>query len=300
MKNIQTSDLKSQDISDHSIFVALRRVYRLALIIGLIVVGLALSFWLQLLLWTSPNDQVRMPVNQLRMNLKQWWLELLCRTMGLKIHRKGGPWTGPVFMISNHISWLDIPILGANVPFHFLAKSEIRNWPIIGWLAHVTGTLFIRRRSGDSTKVTQQLTRHLSQGNSILVFPEGTTSNGQQVLPFHKRLFQSAIDSDVAIQPITLGYCEAGRPHPEAPFINDDELVPHIWNLLGKKEIHVHLQYHPPLKAKGVGIDAKQLARNAQAIIEKGLESIFPLMHTPEEEAHEEPELAAGMMVTKY
>ena len=255
----------------------LRRLFRSLAVIVLIALGAALACWVQLLIW---HDKARsIPVsertNRIRLTLKQWWLGRLCRVFGLKIHRKGGPWTGTVFMACNHISWLDIPILATSMPFHFLAKSEIRKWPIIGWLAAVAGTLFIRRGSGDSHSITRQLASYLSQGNSILFFPEGTTSDGSQILPFHSRLFESAIQSQVVIQPITLAYCESGRPHTVAPFIGDDSLVPHIWRILGEKQIHVHLHYHPPVRARDM--TPKELAAQTQATIGQGLKKIFPL-----------------------
>ncbi|MTI15510.1 lysophospholipid acyltransferase family protein [Sansalvadorimonas verongulae] len=253
----------------------LRRIFRTIAIILLITLGIALACWIQLLIWADKTRPTSIRTDEIRLALKQWWLGVLCKILGLKLHRKGGPWTGPVLMACNHISWMDIPILATNVPFHFLAKSEIRKWPVIGWLTAVAGTLFIRRGSGDSRSITRQLSNHLSQGNSILFFPEGTTSDGTQTLPFHSRLFESAISSQVVIQPITLAYCDSGRPHTIAPFIGDDSLVPHIWRILGEKQIHVHLHYHPPVKA--CDMTAKELATQTEATIRQGLEGIFPL-----------------------
>ncbi|MCL6270372.1 1-acyl-sn-glycerol-3-phosphate acyltransferase [Sansalvadorimonas sp. 2012CJ34-2] len=252
------------------------RLVRVVLLAGLILTGLLLACWIQILNWSGKQNQVSERTNSIRLSLKQWWLKVLCLIMGVKIHRQGGPWTNPVLMVCNHISWLDIPVLGASVPFHFLAKSEIRKWPIIGWLANVTGTLFIRRKSGDSGKVSRDLARYLGQGHGVLVFPEGTTTDGYQVKPFHDRLLKSAISSHVALQPITLAYCEAGKPHPRVPFIGDDSLVPSIWKLLGERSIHVHLQYHPPIMS--FEQDSRQLARQAQFTVKKGLKAIFPLL----------------------
>ena len=253
-----------------------RRVFRSVAIILLIALGIVLACWIQLLVWVDKTRPASARTNGIRLALKQWWLGALCQILGLKLHRKGGPWTGPVLMACNHVSWMDIPILATSVPFHFLAKSEIRKWPVIGWLAAVAGTLFIRRGSGDSRSITRQLANHLSQDNSILFFPEGTTSDGTRILPFHNRLFESAISSEVVIQPITLAYCDSGRPHTVAPFVGDDSLVPHIWRILGEKQIHVHLRYHPPFKAWDM--TAKELAAKTRFTIQQGLEDIFPLL----------------------
>ncbi len=264
-----------QQAKEMYLVVLVRQLTRCLGVVALIVLGLVLAAWLQLMTWTTFSRQPPVWINDLRMSLKQWWLGVLCRLFGMKIHRKGGPWTGTVLMACNHISWMDIPILGANVPFHFLSKAEISKWPIIGWLARVTGTLFIRRGSGDSRSITRQLSNYLSQGNCILFFPEGTTSDGSKTLPFHSRLFESAITSDVVIQPITIAYSECGHPHPRAPFIGDDSLVPHIWQMLGEKSIHVHLHYHPPVKAGQM--KSADLARTTRITVNKGLQDFFPL-----------------------
>ncbi|CAM3753820.1 lysophospholipid acyltransferase family protein [Parendozoicomonas haliclonae] len=280
INEVEQDEVSLAAAAEFPLTVLLRRIWRATAIVGIIALGIVLAFWIQLLIWAEPSRTPSKWVNDLRLNLKQWWLGLLCKTMGVKIHKRGGPWTGTTLMVCNHISWLDIPILATSLPFHFLAKSEIRKWPIIGWLAAVTGTLFIRRGSGDSRSITRQLSCYLSLGNSILFFPEGTTSDGNRVLPFHSRLFESAITSDVVIQPITLAYCEAGRPHPRAPFIGDDSLVPHIWQMLGEKQIHIHLVYHPPLKPSTR--DARALAKETEEMIRKGLTDIFPLVQLPQ------------------
>jgi 1-acyl-sn-glycerol-3-phosphate acyltransferase len=94
--------------------------------------------------------------------------------------------------VSNHVSWTDIPLLGALQPLSFLSKAEVRDWPVAGWLAHKGGTQFIRRGAGDSSQVGQQLTRHLQQGHHLLIFPEGTTTDGLALRTFHGRLLSSA------------------------------------------------------------------------------------------------------------
>ena len=268
-----------------AMFCLPRKLTRVTLLIGLLIIGLIMCGWIQvqliqIQLWTGRKGGASEQVNHQRLKLKKWWLRMLCKVLGVKIHCRGGPWTNPVLMVCNHISWLDIPVLGAGASFHFLAKSEIRKWPVIGWLSRVTGTLFIHRRSRNSDKVNRELARYLGIGNSVLVFPEGSTTDGYQVDRFHSRLLQSAINSHVAIQPITLAYSTAGRPNSQVPFIRDDRLVPHVWKLLGEKVIHVHLHYHPPVTV--MDQSAEQLAQQTHSIVEKGLKRIFPLFFSRE------------------
>lgn len=107
---------------------------------------------------------------------------------------------------SNHISWLDIPVVGGIIPTFFLSKAEIGRWPVIGWLARTGNTLFIKRGSGDSNAVTQQMTDFLSKGYPVVFFPEATTTNGKGIRRLQGKLLQSAMNSNVPIQPIVICY----------------------------------------------------------------------------------------------
>lgn len=109
---------------------------------------------------------------------------------------------------SNHISWLDIPVVGSIIPTFFLSKAEIGRWPVIGWLARTANTLFIERGSGDSNAVNQQMSDFLKKGFPVVFFPEATTTNGKGIRRIQGKLLQSAIDSQVPIQPIVICYVD--------------------------------------------------------------------------------------------
>ena len=149
----------------------------------------------------------------------------------------------PMLWVGNHVSWTDIALLGQLAPLSFLSKAEVRTWPIAGWLALKAGTLFIRRGSGDSQLIGRQMTQHLGNDCSLMIFPEGTTTNGQSLRTFHGRLLASAIDTGVALQPVAIRYLRNGMVDPLAPFIGDDDLLSHLMRLfshdLGEVEIHL-------------------------------------------------------------
>ncbi|AZT83045.1 1-acyl-sn-glycerol-3-phosphate acyltransferase [Marinobacter sp. NP-4(2019)] len=173
------------------------------------------------------------------------------RCLGLRIRQQGLPASGPVLLVSNHISWSDIPVLGGATPLRFLSKAEVSRWPVIGWLARQAGTLFIVRGGGRAREARREITSVLSGGQSVLVFPEGTTSSGLSVLPFHSRLLQAAPEAGVAIQGISIGYTRQGRPDHLTPFIGDDEFQSHLPRLLRHPAVDVTVIFHPPIQVDG-------------------------------------------------
>ncbi|MHB1567064.1 MAG: lysophospholipid acyltransferase family protein [Acidiferrobacter sp.] len=163
-----------------------------------------------------------------------WWHRTLLVILGVRLRVIGHAPTAPVLIVANHISWLDIAALGSIVSGHFVAKAEIRSWPLIGWLAARAGTLYIRR--GDrraSVAVAEGMTAALRAQQSVLLFPEGTSTDGHTVHAFHPRLFVTAIQAQRPVLPVALRYpVSGGAVHPAAPFIGDDTLVAHLWRLL--------------------------------------------------------------------
>ncbi|MCL7944332.1 lysophospholipid acyltransferase family protein [Marinobacter sp. ATCH36] len=192
------------------------------------------------------------------------------RCLGFRISAKGIPDNGPVLYVSNHISWSDIPVLGGMVPLHFLSKAEVGRWPIIGWLANQAGTLFIQRGSGKAGLARREIANTLGQGRSVLVFPEGTTTAGVTVLPFHSRLLQAAADAGVDIQPISIGYLRNGHPDHLAPFIGDDEFQHHLVRMLRQPAVEVGVIAHPVVSLRE-GSDLSEIARGLQKTVQDGL-----------------------------
>jgi 1-acyl-sn-glycerol-3-phosphate acyltransferase len=159
--------------------------------------------------------------------------------------------TQPMLWVSNHVSWTDIPLLGMLTPLSFLSKAEVRTWPVAGWLAAKAGSLFIRRGAGDSQLIRKQMTRHLEQQHPLLMFPEGTTTDGRSLRTFHGRLLASAIDSDVSLQPVAIRYLRNGEVDPLAPFIGDDDLLSHLMRLFAHDQGDVEIHCSSRLPAPG-------------------------------------------------
>ncbi len=196
-----------------------------------------------------------------------------CRCLGFEVRVHGAPPERNVLYVSNHISWCDIPILGSLTPILFLSKAEVSDWPIIGWLAQQAGTLFIKRGGGRARRVRASITQKLQAGESVLVFPEGTTGFGLAVLPFHGLLLGAATDCGAPIQPVTISYRRAGRPDPLAPFVGDDAFHSHLLTLLKQPPTRVDVVFHPAIRVKPE-LTSSQLALQLQNTVQGGLAHI--------------------------
>ena len=177
------------------------------------------------------------------------------KIFGLDVTQSGEPsQLKPTLFVSNHISYLDIFVLG-HIRAYFIAKSEVANWPVLGQLARFQNTLFIERKAGRAQNQLATLREHLSAGQSLILFPEGTSTDGVHVEPFKSSLFESARveegDTPVAIQPITVVYThQAGRKMNQE--VRDNyawyatmPFTPHFFNLFSLKKVAVKLHFHP-------------------------------------------------------
>jgi len=197
-----------------------------------------------------------------------------CRCLGLHIHQHGSPSDDTVLFVSNHISWSDIPILGSLAPIRFLSKAEVGQWPVIGWLARQAGTLFIRRGGGQARRVRDQIIENLQAGENVLVYPEGTTSAGLTVLPFHGLLLKAAPESKTAVQPVTIAYRRDGRPDHLAPFIGDDEFHSHLLRILRQPSARVDVVFHAPVYRSDQAPTGELAARLRETVLD-GLTQIY-------------------------
>lgn len=231
----------------------LRLYLRLVRLLAVISLGALLASAITLL-----ERLVRHDLMPTRQRLTRWFLARLAAALPFRLQVQGELPRQPMLWVSNHVSWTDIPLLGMLTPLSFLSKAEVRTWPVAGWLAHKAGTLFIRRGSGDSGLVGQQLNRHLQRGRHLLIFPEGTTTDGLGLRTFHGRLLSSAIDSGVPVQPVAIRYLRGGLPCNVAPFIGDDDILSHLLRLLASDLGEVQIQLLDP-------IDSRELNRNALA-----------------------------------
>lgn len=179
-----------------------------------------------------------------------WWNRDLCSIFKARISSTGTPANEATLYVMNHISWFDIPALASRLPLHFLSKSEVRSWPVIGWLSHRAGTLFIQRgAAGAAQKSLAEITHCLKNGGSVVLFPEGTTSNGEQLKKFHARLYQAAIDAKVKIQPIALRYPYGDGINPFVPYIDDMTFVDSVIGLTRSHPLKVELHFLQPIDA---------------------------------------------------
>jgi len=180
---------------------------------------------------------------------KRWWLARATRLLGIRVELVGNiPQAAAdqgILFVSNHVSWIDIPLIGGLSRLNFLSKAEVRNWPLIGRLAQGTGTLFIQRGSGDAERVAVSIADYLRQGRSVLFFPEGTTSDGCEVRKFHNKLFRSAEHTAVQVCPIAIHYHVETDERNPVPFIGDDEFTGHLWNLLRYRNIVASVEFLP-------------------------------------------------------
>lgn len=162
----------------------------------------------------------------LRRALKRRWSRQLLDTLGIGLRKVGGGRTADIpagLLICNHISWLDIFVINALAPAAFVSKDDVRDWPLFGWLSAKTETIFLARGSRAAAQRTREtMLARLQAGTHVTVFPEGTTTAGDRVLPFHAALFQSAIDARMPVVPLVLRYLDADGQPSRAPAYDGD------------------------------------------------------------------------------
>jgi 1-acyl-sn-glycerol-3-phosphate acyltransferase len=180
-------------------------------------------------------------------------------------------------IVSNHISWLDIFVLNAVAPMRFAAKSEVRDWPVIGWLCLRAGTMFIERgKARDAARINLQLAKLLAQGECLGVFPEGTTTDGDTVGHFHSSLLQPAIDAACMVHPVALRYLDRqGRTNKAAAYINDVSFGRSLWQILTANSIRVSITTCLPIDA--YNLERRALAQTARSEIASALRGIPPI-----------------------
>jgi 1-acyl-sn-glycerol-3-phosphate acyltransferase len=159
------------------------------------------------------------------------WCAAMLRLLGIRVVVRGAWHAAPVMVVANHVSWIDILAINAVESVRFVSKADIRRWPVLGWLVACGGTLFIEReRKRDAMRVVHQVAEALQGGDVVAVFPEGTTSDGHGVLPFHANLLQAAITTGTPVQPVALRYADATHAvSPAAAYIGDTSLLQSLW-----------------------------------------------------------------------
>lgn len=214
----------------------------------------------------------RLKLNSTQVRRQRWsqfFMARLSHALPFRIRVFGQLPDTSMLWVSNHVSWTDIALLGQLTPLSFLSKADVRGWPIAGWLAAKAGSLFIRRGAGDSQLIRQQMRHHLSQGLPLLMFPEGTTTDGRCVRTFHGRLLSAAIDSGAHLQPVAIRYLRDGSTDPIAPFIGDDDLLSHLMRLFSHDTADVEIHLLEPIAC--LNQERTVLAFRAQQAIERVL-----------------------------
>lgn len=217
--------------------------------------------------------------------LRSTWMprlfhRIVCGALGVRVEVRGVRAVAtPTLFVVNHVSWLDIFVLGAQLPAAFVAKSEVAAWPLVGLLARLQPTLFVRRddRRG-AARQAGDLARLLRAHGAAVLFAEGTSSDGSQVLPFRTSLFGAVVDvPGLRIQPVSLAYVGlSGAPVTAAnrdtvAWYGDMTLAPHLFALAGETRIDAALLLHPPFVP---GVDRKALAQRCETLVRAGCETL--------------------------
>lgn len=178
-----------------------------------------------------------------------------------------GLWAG------NHVSWMDIPVMGSVVPAFFLSKAEVEKMPAFGRLARACGSLFIKRGSGDSGKVAGQITEFLEKGHSVLFYPEGTTTDGTHIKKIYGKLLQAAMDADKPIQPLVVCYVnDQGELDDQVPFVGDTSFTKSFLNVMDSGPVTAYIL--PLEKIETTGKTRDELTELLHQSMQQGLEDL--------------------------
>jgi len=245
------------------------RVVRLARIAGHIVRGL----------WITGLRFPRLDAAGQDYELRRWARHLL-GILNVRVTCLNAPEALPPrsVLVANHVSWLDIMTVFAVQPAVFIGKEEIRRWPVVGPLCERAGTLFIERGSRRHARhINGRVADTLSAGRVIAIFPEGTTTDGRALNPFHRALFQSAVDADAVLQPVGIRYTDRNGAWTDAPaFVGDMSLIESMWRLVSARELVAELRFAAPIAARNG--HRRDLARLAESAI-AGVLDVTPPPH---------------------
>jgi len=199
---------------------------------------------------------------------------------GMRLNVSGKIGDGVVLFAANHASYLDIPVLGATIGGGvFVAKSEVADWPLFGFLARISRTVFISRNASDAAQQRALLAGRMNKGSSLILFPEGTSTNGSHIRPFKSTLFAALddVDREAWVQPVSIIYARhrggelmSQTTRENYTWFGDMTLAPHLLNVFGAKGCEVDIVFHKPLNA-GDFSDRKLLAKSCEEAVFKQL-----------------------------
>lgn len=222
------------------------------------------------------------PLHRLKRPLQVLWCRGMRAAAGLKVQTIGQCYQGgPILFVANHTSYLDIPVVSAAVEGCFVAKAEVAGWPIFGTVGRVTRAVFVKRVGVEARGQANELLSRLLTGENLILFPEGTSTDGTAVAPFKSSLFGIAeklpAGLGLTIQPLAITYTHDAGGEPLLGerralycWFGDALMAPHIWRVLGMKGCRAELRFHPPITVPPHA-DRKRLAAEAQASVAKGV-----------------------------
>ena len=202
----------------------------------------------------------------------RWWSAGLVRAMGLTLQVSGTPQPGATLIVANHISWLDIAAIHAAAPHaRFVSKADVLAWPMLGWLIRNAGTLFIERdRKRDAVRVVHAVAAALNAGDTVAVFPEGTTGTGPELLPFHANLLQAAVATATPVQPVVLRFSDPRGPFsPAVTFIGETTLLQSLWRVALTQGLAVSVELLPSVDTQDA--DRRALAALLHSLVTERL-----------------------------
>ncbi len=198
------------------------------------------------------------------------WMARLAQVLGLQVNVKSPPLPVPAMIVANHISWLDAVAIASVRPAVFLAKDNVRRWPLVGALAASSGTQFIRRHSNSALRDSNNRLCHaLRLQQHVALFPEGTTTSGEDVGVFHSALFTATQQAYCPVQPLAIRYRQNGQRDVVAPYVGNDLFVIHLLKILWRKQTCVELQFLPPISSRE---HRRTLAKRSREMIMAALE----------------------------
>lgn len=231
-------------------------------------------------LWTIHRSFHRLLPGE-RQQQVQLWSQRVLRLMGVALQSGGEPPAqGTVLVVANHISWLDILVLNAVRPARFVSKSDVKHWPLLGTLITGAGTLYIERESRrDAMRVVHHMAEALREGDVLAVFPEGTTGDGRELLPFHANVLQAPITAPAPVQPVALAYLDAatGQRSDAPTYIGDTTLVASLWRTFSSPPLVASLQWAAPELSQGR--DRRAWAQDLRTSIGALAQAAVPASH---------------------
>jgi lyso-ornithine lipid O-acyltransferase len=243
----------------------MNRLRGIVVLAGFATLTLPLMPVQQILRWTWPKLGRVFP---------HYYHRMLARLLGFYIRVEGDIPQQAALLVANHVSWIDIVAFSAVLPVSFVAKHEVGRWPLFGQLARLQGSVFVEREKRHRTgHARDAITDRLLGGDTVMLFPEGTSHDGSRVRRFHTSFFAVAEAGHIPVVPVSIAYTEVNglpmtrRRRPFFAWYGDMDLPPHVWQAVQWGPIGITIRFHPSLPAA----PRKDMARQAQAVIDEGL-----------------------------